>query len=79
VILDEPLAGLSPTEVEHVATILGELKSAGVSVILIEHQPRFVFALCDEVTVLDAGEVVATGPAAEVRDNARVREVYLGR
>ena len=50
------------------ATILGELKSAGVSVILIEHQPRFVFALCDEVTVLDAGEVVATGPAAEVRD-----------
>jgi branched-chain amino acid transport system permease protein len=78
VILDEPLAGLSPTEVEHVATILGELKSAGVSVILIEHQPRFVFALCDEVTVLDAGEVVATGPAAEVRENARVREVYLG-
>jgi branched-chain amino acid transport system permease protein len=79
VILDEPLAGLSPTEVEHVATILGELKSAGVSVILIEHQPRFVFALCDEVTVLDAGEVVATGPAAAVRDNDRVREVYLGR
>jgi len=78
VILDEPLAGLSPTEVEHVATILGELKSAGMSVILIEHQPRFVFALCDEVTVLDAGEVVAAGPAAEVRENARVREVYLG-
>jgi branched-chain amino acid transport system permease protein len=78
VILDEPLAGLSPTEVEHVAEILGELKGAGVSVILIEHQPRFVFALCDEVTVLDAGEVVATGPAAEVRANARVREVYLG-
>jgi branched-chain amino acid transport system permease protein len=78
VILDEPLAGLSPTEVEHVATILGELRSAGVSVILIEHQPRFVFALCDQVTVLDAGEVVATGPAAEVRENARVREVYLG-
>ena len=78
VILDEPLAGLSPTEVEHVAEILSELKAAGVSVILIEHQPRFVFALCDEVTVLDAGEVVATGPAAEVRANARVREVYLG-
>ena len=54
-ILDEPLAGLSPTEVEHVAEILADLKGAGVSVILIEHQPRFVFALCDEVTVLDAG------------------------
>jgi ABC-type branched-subunit amino acid transport system ATPase component/ABC-type branched-subunit amino acid transport system permease subunit len=78
VILDEPLAGLSPTEVEHMASILAELKSAGVSVILIEHQPRFVFALCDEVTVLDAGEVVASGPAAEVRADDRVREVYLG-
>ena len=78
VILDEPLAGLSPAEVEHVAEILADLKGAGVSVILIEHQPRFVFALCDEVTVLDAGDVVATGPAAEVRANARVREVYLG-
>jgi branched-chain amino acid transport system permease protein len=78
IILDEPLAGLSPAEVEHVATILAELKSAGVSVILIEHQPRFVFTLCDEVTVLDAGKVVATGTAAAVRENDRVRKVYLG-
>jgi branched-chain amino acid transport system permease protein len=77
-ILDEPLAGLSPSEVEHVAEILAELKSSGVSVVLIEHQPRFVFTLCDQVTVLDAGEVVATGPAAAVREDRRVREVYLG-
>ena len=77
-ILDEPLAGLSPSEVEHAATILADLKAAGVSVVLIEHQPRFVFALCDEVTVLNAGVVVATGPAAMVRENERVREVYLG-
>jgi branched-chain amino acid transport system permease protein len=78
VILDEPLAGLAPSEVEHTAELLAQLKQAGVSVILIEHQPRFVFELCDEVTVLDAGEVVATGPAADVREHARVREVYLG-
>jgi branched-chain amino acid transport system permease protein len=77
-ILDEPLAGLSPSEVEHAATILSELKSAGVSIVLIEHQPRFVFALSDEVTVLAAGAVVATGPAAAVRANEQVREVYLG-
>jgi branched-chain amino acid transport system permease protein len=77
-ILDEPLAGLSPSEVEHAAAILADLKRSGVSVVLIEHQPRFVFALCDAVTVLDAGEVVASGPAAEVREDRRVREVYLG-
>jgi branched-chain amino acid transport system permease protein len=77
-ILDEPLAGLSPKEVEHAAAILTKLKASGVSIVLIEHQPRFVFALCDEVTVLAAGEVVATGAAAAVRENEQVREVYLG-
>jgi branched-chain amino acid transport system permease protein len=77
-ILDEPLAGLSPSEVEHAATILTTLKSRGVSIVLIEHQPRFVFALCDEVTVLAAGEVVATGAADAVREDAQVRAVYLG-
>jgi branched-chain amino acid transport system permease protein len=77
-ILDEPLAGLAPSEVEHAASILAKLKASGVSIVLIEHQPRFVFALCDDVTVLAAGEVVATGPAATVRENEHVREVYLG-
>ena len=77
-ILDEPLAGLAPSEVEHVGEILTTLKADGISVILIEHQPQFVFALCDEVTVLDSGRVVASGPADEVRVNTRVREVYLG-
>jgi branched-chain amino acid transport system permease protein len=77
-ILDEPLAGLAPSEVEHAASILAKLKASGVSIVLIEHQPRFVFALCDEVTVLAAGEVVATGPAAVVRENEQVRRVYLG-
>jgi branched-chain amino acid transport system permease protein len=77
-ILDEPLAGLSPSEVEHAATILAKLKSRGVSIVLIEHQPRFVFALCDEVTVLAAGEVVASGPARAVREDEQVRAVYLG-
>ncbi|HVW17990.1 MAG TPA: ATP-binding cassette domain-containing protein [Solirubrobacteraceae bacterium] len=77
-ILDEPLAGLAPSEVEHAAEVLTRLRTSGVSIVLIEHQPRFVFALCDDVTVLAAGEVVASGPAAEVREDAQVREVYLG-
>jgi branched-chain amino acid transport system permease protein len=77
-ILDEPLAGLSPPEVEHAAEILTKLKADGVSIVLIEHQPRFVFALSDDVTVLAAGEVVATGPASTVRNDEQVRVVYLG-
>ncbi len=78
VILDEPLAGLSSEEVEHVGSILRDLRDAGVTVLIVEHQIRFIFDVCDEVTVLAAGQVVKTGHAPEVRVDARVREVYLG-
>lgn len=77
-LLDEPLAGLSGSEIAHVATILHRLKERGVTIVVIEHQTRFIFDNCDDVTVIAAGELVASGPAAEVRKNDRVREVYLG-
>jgi branched-chain amino acid transport system permease protein len=77
-ILDEPLAGLSAGEVEEVSAILRQLKARGVTIVVVEHQTRFVFEVCDDVTVLAAGELVKTGTAAEVRADARVREVYLG-
>lgn len=77
-VLDEPLAGLSGAEMTHVAQILRRLREEGVTVIVIEHQTRFIFDNCDEVTVLAAGELVTSGAAPGVRENARVREVYLG-
>ncbi len=77
-LLDEPLAGLSAGEIAQVATILRSLRSSGVTVIVVEHQTRFIFDVCDEVTVLAAGEFIKTGQASEVRSDDRVREVYLG-
>lgn len=77
-VLDEPLAGLSGAEVTHVASILHNLRDKGVTIIVIEHQTRFIFDNCDDVTVIAAGELITSGPAAEVRKNDRVREVYLG-
>jgi branched-chain amino acid transport system permease protein len=78
IILDEPATGLSSREVNHLARILGELKARGVTMILIEHQTRFLFPLCDQITVLNAGEVILTGTADEVRADPTVRKVYLG-
>ena len=78
IILDEPATGLSSREVDHFAKILGDLKSQGVTMIIIEHQTRFLFPLCDQVTVLNAGEVILTGTADEVRAHPVVRQVYLG-
>jgi branched-chain amino acid transport system permease protein len=77
-VLDEPLAGLSVGEVEQVGRLLRELRQLGVTVILVEHHSQFVFSICDEVTVLSSGKVVASGEAALVRRDDRVREVYLG-
>jgi branched-chain amino acid transport system permease protein len=78
IILDEPATGLTHREVEHLAWILRELKGRGLTMIVIEHQTRFLFPLCDLVTVLNAGEVVLTGTPDEVRSHAVVRKVYLG-
>ena len=77
-VLDEPLAGLSTTEVEQVSAIVTDLRDHGVTVIVVEHQTHFIFSTCDDVTVLAAGRLVTTGPAEEVQSNERVREVYLG-
>ncbi len=78
IILDEPATGLSSREVDHLAEILTHLKAQGVTMIIIEHQTRFLFPLCDQVTVLNAGEIVLTGTADEVRADPVVRQVYLG-
>lgn len=78
IVLDEPATGLSAKEVRHLATILANLKIQGVTMIIIEHQTRFLFPLCDRVTVLNAGEVILTGSADEVRADPVVRQVYLG-
>jgi branched-chain amino acid transport system permease protein len=78
IILDEPATGLSAREVEHLARVLGHLKAQGITMIIIEHQTRFLFPICDRVTVLNAGEVILTGSADEVRAHPVVRQVYLG-
>jgi ABC-type branched-subunit amino acid transport system ATPase component len=64
--------------VDHLTTVLSQLKSQGVTMIIIEHQTRFLLPLCDQVTVLNAGEVILTATAGELRANATVRQVYLG-
>jgi len=78
IVLDEPATGLSVSEVDHLARLLGQLKAQGVTMIIIEHQTRFLFPLCDQVTVLNAGEVILTSTADVVRADPTVRQIYLG-
>jgi len=78
IVLDEPATGLSMSEVDHLARLLAQLKAQGVTMIIIEHQTRFLFPLCDQVTVLNAGEVIMTSTAEAVRADPVVRQIYLG-
>jgi ABC-type branched-subunit amino acid transport system ATPase component len=80
-LLDEPTAGLTADEVSVIAKLLKSLKRTGddaLSVLLIEHNVPFIFSLCDRVTALDNGMLVATGTPAEIRAKKEVIASYLG-
>ncbi|MFD1051641.1 ATP-binding cassette domain-containing protein, partial [Kibdelosporangium lantanae] len=75
--LDEPAAGLSETETTELAELVRGLRDR-TTVMLVEHHMDFVMNLCDELVVLDFGEVIARGTPTEVRDDPAVQRAYLG-
>ena len=78
VLLDEPTAGVNPVLKAEIAEHLRALPGRGISVLLIEHDMRFIGALCDPVIVMAEGKVLAEGGFEVVRNDARVREAYMG-
>jgi branched-chain amino acid transport system ATP-binding protein len=78
-LLDEPASGQSDDETKSFEGLLRRLvRDDGLSILLVEHDMALVMEVCDRIHVLDFGEVIAVGPPAEVRRDARVREAYLG-
>ncbi|ABW13862.1 ABC transporter related [Parafrankia sp. EAN1pec] len=77
-LLDEPAAGLDSAESEVLADVLRALPGDGLSILIIEHDTNLVFGLCRDVNVLEFGELIASGPAAEVRRDPAVLAAYLG-
>ena len=76
-LLDEPMAGLSPLESQEMVDLLAKLKGK-VTIVLVEHDMDAVFALADSISVLVYGQIVATGSADEIRIDPVVRAAYLG-
>ncbi len=75
-LLDEPTAGMSPQERRATGELLIPIKRH-CSMLIVEHDLEFIKDICDWLTVLDQGQVVASGPTREVQENPRVKEAYL--
>jgi branched-chain amino acid transport system ATP-binding protein len=77
-LLDEPTAGMNPSETAEMQGLVAELKAEGLTILLIEHKLEMVMRLSDRVIVMDEGQKIAEGPGEKVRNDPRVIESYLG-
>ena len=78
-LLDEPAAGMNPNETEELMRTIHSVRDQfGVAILLIEHDMNFVMGICEEITVLDYGRVIARGDGKAIRNNPKVIAAYLG-
>jgi branched-chain amino acid transport system ATP-binding protein len=77
-LLDEPFTGMNPEETNRMMTLMRKLRDAGITILLVEHDMHAVMGLCDRITCMSFGKLLAEGDPEEIRSNPLVIEAYLG-
>jgi branched-chain amino acid transport system ATP-binding protein len=78
-LLDEPVAGMNARETEELLVIISKIRQMGITILLIDHDMKFVMGLCDSLWVLNFGRKIAEGTPQEIQRDESVLEAYLGR
>ncbi len=77
-LMDEPFAGMNPEETKQMMNLTQKVNDFGVTIVLVEHDMKAVMGLCEYITVLNFGTLLAEGSPTEIREDARVVSAYLG-
>jgi branched-chain amino acid transport system ATP-binding protein len=77
-LLDEPMAGMNPSETAHMVHLIKQLRDKGITLIVVEHDMKAIMSLCDRIVVLNYGRKIAEGPPSDLNTNQEVIEAYLG-
>lgn len=78
-LLDEPAAGMNPMETQELLVFVKKLNAEGLTVVVIEHDLKFIMNVCDHIMVLNYGEKLCEGTAEEIQANRQVQEAYFGK
>ncbi len=78
ILLDEPVAGMNPTETSQMMKMILAIRDKGITVLMVEHNMRVIMGMCDRIVALNFGQKIAEGTPDHVRENKEVIEAYLG-